>query len=384
MRFLLVNRFFGGELTPTGRMARDVAVELLRLGHEVTVLLSRSDYTAQQGSSALDGREFDLRYVREYGGGRFVRWSCFWIEALSSVSRRYWDRCLLLTDPPFLPFAAWLTRHCRTRRQLVYWWTMDIYPEALVASGRTHERSPINRILRWMNELGLRCLDGVIVLGPRQLQRLETYRKWKTHANFVTVVPPWDLRPIKRVEIAANCVLKRFGAYAKKVALYAGNLGEGHLFEQLVDAAKWFYIHKRTDWLFLFVVQGVGRHKLMSLASDLPNVLVIDYLPVEETADLLWSATVHLITMKPGWEGVIVPSKLYGTLQTRAPILFLGPTDSDTAMELIRTGRGLSLPPTASSEEVRLVLDELAGPGWVRGPVFDAHGPRSVAEFVTR
>ena len=37
MRILLVNRFFGGKQVPTGRMAEDVAEELIRLGHSVTV-----------------------------------------------------------------------------------------------------------------------------------------------------------------------------------------------------------------------------------------------------------------------------------------------------------------------------------------------------------
>src|ERR1035437_2457921 len=133
MRVLLINRFFGGQQTPTSRMLRDVAVELHRQGHEVAVLASKSNYAGSRGVFSDDDKEFTVRHVRELRGGRMLRWGSFWLRTLPWLASRRWDRCLLLTDPPFLPFAAWLTHVCRAPEQRLYWWTMDIYPEALMA-----------------------------------------------------------------------------------------------------------------------------------------------------------------------------------------------------------------------------------------------------------
>jgi hypothetical protein len=182
----------------------------------------------------------------------------------------------------------------------------------------------------------------------------------------------------------ANSVARRLGGAGIKIALYAGNLGEGHLCGEFVAAARHLLQQGRDDWRFIFAVRGSGRAGLTALAAELPNVRVMDYLPEQETAELLWAATVHLISMKPGWEGVIVPSKLYGALQTTAPALFVGPPDADTSAELTRLGRGATLPPGASGEAVAATLDDLAQPQWCREPRLDGSGPRQIAEFVSR
>ncbi len=381
MRILLVNRFFGGKQVPTGRMAEDVAEELIRLGHSVTVLASNGTYIKGGKNPAIEDTETKRR---ESGLARLTQWAWFWLKAVFGLMFFSWDRCVLLTDPPFLPLAAWLTRPFRSSRRRVYWWTMDIYPEALVAAGMISSGGLPCRSLKVLNELGLSAISGVVVLGARQLARLECYAGWNRSPGFATIVPPWDLRRVVRVENGVNRVLQRHDWAGRNVALYAGNLGEGHLCREFAEAARWFHGAGREDWIFVFVVQGSGRSSLEEMTADLPNVRVLDYLPEAETSDLLWSATVHLISMKRGWEGVIVPSKLYGALQTSAPILFIGPPDADTAAEVLRLARGATLPPGTSGADIAEKLDELAKPSWRRDPVFDSSGPGRIAEIVAR
>lgn len=192
-----------------------------------------------------------------------------------------------------------------------------------------------------------------------------------------------DRRPIPRVDPGANRVLERFGWRGRKIALYAGNLGAGHLFNEFISAARWFHDQGRTDWIFAFVGRGSRRAALEQQTASVPNVRTLDYLPESEIADLLWSATVHLISMRPGWEGVIVPSKLYGALQTGAPILFVGPSDADTAVEISRLNCGRCLAAGASGAAVAGALDELAAQPRRLEPSLDPSGPQAVAAFVT-
>jgi hypothetical protein len=69
---------------------------------------------------------------------------------------------------------------------------------------------------------------------------------------------------------------------------------------------------------------------------------------------------VHLITMSPGWEGIVVPSKLYGCIRTGRPVLFVGPENADTAREIRANDWGGVLPPGASGELVAAAILELA------------------------
>jgi hypothetical protein len=63
--------------------------------------------------------------------------------------------------------------------------------------------------------------------------------------------------------------------------------------------------------------------------------------------------------MKPGWEGIIVPSKLYGIFKTEAQVLFVGPEDADTSEELRRLRLGKVLPWGCDGETVAAAMDEL-------------------------
>ena len=382
VRVLLVNRFFGGSQTPTGRMLHDVAERLVAGGHDVVVLASKRGYVkSEAGFSSSSPSRIDVRFIWQSSATpRLVNWGWFWIQAIVRVPLMRWDRCLLLTDPPFLAVAARLSKLLRRDSRKIFWWTMDLYPDALHAAGLIDSDSVVYRALQRCVESCLGSLDGAIALGPRQLDRLKAYRRWTSVGSHI-VVAPWDDRPLPKPPAGLNRVAKKFGWENVKVALYAGNLGEGHPYAEFLDAAKWFQSRGRHDWVFVFVVRGSRVARLRVESAGLPNVRVMDYLPEADTACLLWSASVHLVSMKPGWEGIIVPSKLYGIFKTEAHVLFVGPEDADTSEELRRLRLGKVLPWGCDGETVAAAMDELERQPR-SAPFASAAGIARVAEYV--
>ena len=358
MRILLVNRHFWHEHVPTARMAYDVAAEFVNRGCEVDVLTSRSSYARTAGSTTTD-RQIKVHYIWTIGEStRLLSWFTFWLCACIRVVSMQWDRCILMTDPPFLVVAAWLDRFVHRARRKIYWWTMDLYPEAMSAQGMIKHGGIVDKFLRKINDVGICNLTGTICLGECQLARLKTYPSWNRSKEFSIVVPPWDYRMIPAVEKKRNRFMQGHGFNGQHIALYAGNLGEAHSFEELLDAAEVLHGEERKDWLFVFVARGSRRQDLENASANLENVVVLDYQPVDLTADLLWSADIHVITMREGWQGVVVPSKLYGVLQTDAPVLFVGLNDSGTALEINRRCAGKVLACGCRGEEVVRALDE--------------------------
>jgi hypothetical protein len=88
--------------------------------------------------------------------------------------------------------------------------------------------------------------------------------------------------------------------------------------------------------------------------------------------------------MSQGWQGVVVPSKLYGVLSTGAPVLFIGPKDADTVGEIGAYAAGAALPVGCQGEEVVATLETLykEHPREERLPVHD--GPARIAAFISR
>jgi hypothetical protein len=368
-------------------MVGDVAAALLDKGHEVVVLTARSSYAVTSGVvSASNETKVKVRYALTLGEKhRLLSWVLFLIQAWVRIPFMRWDRCVLLTDPPFLAALSILLRPFPRRLSNVFWWTMDLYPEILVSSGRLRESSPIHAFLRRLNGDIIRRMGGFILLGDCQLQRMRAYPTWQDR-NYV-IVPPWDRRPIAKVERANNRFLENYGLMGKKVALYAGTLGEGHTFAPLVEAARELVRSQRDDWAIVFVIRGSKKQQLTDAAKGLSSVLILDYQPVEWTSDLLWSAHVHLITMNGQSKGLVVPSKLYGVLQTEAPVLFIGPPGADTAQEIERYHAGETLSEACGGAQVLAALDRLhtlfvAGNADRTAP--DRTGPERIATLVTQ
>jgi hypothetical protein len=365
---------------------------------------------------------------------------------------------------------------------------MDLYPEALAASGRLSAQNPLYQWYLNKRQQALGASDLLLFLGETQkalvekceggkVERCEVVGGQKadgTRQTKTMVVPPWDDRG--NIALATEESLRN-------LALYAGNLGEAHCFEEILAAAP----HLPGDWKVRFAVRGAksaelkkkasqsghgltrikGRispggcadrtgqecsvlgdpstrnappegkaieqesHsrpqgdrqldelseavKLTRMATDEsdrhvptglggnahaggppalavspPNefksrseaqtargaaegkprdqetkrpgaeVEVTGYASEQETPGLLASARVHLITMSPCWEGIVVPSKLYGCIRTGRPVLFIGPENADTAREIRRNDWGVVMPSGASGEEVAAAIMTLA------------------------
>jgi hypothetical protein len=110
------------------------------------------------------------------------------------------------------------------------------------------------------------------------------------------------------------------------------------------------------------------------------TIEITGYASEEETPELLASARVHLITISPGWEGIVVPSKLYGCIRTGRPVLFVGPENADTAQEIRAHDWGKVLPAGASGEEVAAAILELAARP--TGATQSENGAKKVAELI--
>ena len=70
----------------------------------------------------------------------------------------------------------------------------------------------------------------------------------------------------------------------------------------------------------------------------------------------------HVITVKRGLEGVVVPSKLYPTLAAGRPVLGVAPEESDVVRIIRRAGCGVAAnpdDPESVAEAIRSVFDAM-------------------------
>ncbi|HEX4378702.1 MAG TPA: glycosyltransferase, partial [Candidatus Acidoferrum sp.] len=154
-------------------------------------------------------------------------------------------------------------------------------------------------------------------------------------------------------------VIRAIRADFRFVLLHAGNLGFYGAWETLIAAAH----ELQNDGVgLIFVGDGAQRSRLQELAANAPNVRFLPFFPSTKISSVLAAADAHVITIKRGLEGVVVPSKMYGILAAGRPIIAIAPKETDAAALGTRENFGCSADPDVPEEVVAIVRSLLNDP----------------------
>lgn len=345
---VLVNQFFPPAQAPTGLLLRDLASELARRGHDVTVLASSTGYggagadpelppgvrVLRVGGTATGG----LGLGAKLGGyGRFYRGVGRELARMTPPP----DALVCMTTPPFIGLQA--ARWRKTRGIPYVLWCMDLYPEALAANGWLRPGNPLNPLLRRLARLERARASAVVALGTDMAARLAA-----SGAGRIVEIPVWSrLVPSPELAVAAGRVrLARGWGADEVVLLYSGNMGRAHRAEEFAELAARLR-EEGTRARFVFAGLGPRRSdwevRWAGLFEFAPPV------PEGEVAAHLAAADVHLVSQQPGWEGVVVPSKFQAACALGRPVVFAGPPESAVGGWVAESGAGWVIAPGQSA-----------------------------------
>jgi putative colanic acid biosynthesis glycosyltransferase WcaI len=127
------------------------------------------------------------------------------------------------------------------------------------------------------------------------------------------------------------------------VAMYSGNLGLAHSFDEFLEAAR--RLRDDKSIVFLFVGDGprLVEVRAAQAREQLPNIRLLDYFPRHKLHESLSLADVHLVSMRREMTGVVVPGKLYGAMASGRPTVFVGPEHCESADTIRQAGCGFTI-----------------------------------------
>lgn len=336
MRVVFVNRYVHPDHSATSQILSDLAASLAASGVDVVLVGSRQAYDDPRadlpGQSTWHGvairRVAGTRFGRSRLVGRALDYLSFYVAvffALLGLLRRG-DVVVAKTDPPLVSLVVGLAARLRGARLVN--WLQDVFPEVAVALGEPRLPGWFARALVAARDASLRMAAANVAIGERMAARL---RPAAGHSRVV-VIPNWAHEEAVRPIAAGDSQLRReLGMHDRFVVAYSGNLGRAHDGGTIFDAAV--ALQGRGD--IAFVVIG-GGHEYARLrervaAAGLANVRFLPYQPYERLADSMAAADVHLVSLRPELEGLIVPSKFFGVLAAARPVVFVGAPDGELA-----------------------------------------------------
>lgn len=337
MRFVFINRFYWPDEPATAQLLTDLAEALAIAGHTVTVIASHPG-GAIPADETRNGvavrRVLGTRWAKRGLLGKLSDFATFYLGALLRLfaHARRDDIVVALTDPPLIGIGAWLVARLRGAR--VVHWVQDIYPEiAITLTG--HRWLGFIRPLR---NLAWRRAEACVTLGT---DMGGVVRAAGVNPHQLALIPNWAPAGLATpLPSAVDALRQAWDLQGKFVALYSGNLGRVHDLEPLLDVAELLRTH--THIVFLFVGSGAQRPALMAAAArrGLTNIYFRPPQPRANLSASLALGDLHFVTLRPGCEDAVFPSKLYGIAAIGRPVLFVGPANCELAALVREHGFG--------------------------------------------
>jgi glycosyltransferase involved in cell wall biosynthesis len=355
---VFINRFYWPDEPATAQLLTDLAESLAGRGLEVEVL---TGHPASKDSPRLERRNGVLiRRIRSSHLGRihvllrlldFLR---FIIGANWHVLRRMsrGDCLVAMTDPPMLGLWLWPAARLKGLRLLHY--CQDIYPEVAISLSSRRWLSFALGCLRPARDFSWRHSEGVVVLGE-DMAALAASRG--VSPASLHIIPNWAPVGLSPAEPHAVEHLRRsWGLESHFVVMYSGNIGRVHDLEPVLDLAQRLAGHPKI--MFVLVGGGAQRRVLEDKARQL-RLGNLRFLPPQPRSSLAASLSVgdlHLVTLKPGCEHSVFPSKFYGIVAIGRPVFFIGPDTCELAGLIRQNELGLTFP----RHELKAMTEALA------------------------
>jgi glycosyltransferase involved in cell wall biosynthesis len=353
VRVLLLNLYYPPDTSATAKMAQTV-VEALGAKHEVTVVCGRPSYDPTERrawrfyQTEKAGRLRVIRvgstdYPRTEMKKRLANYLSYVFLAVPRALLLPCDVVLAMTDPPFEGIVGALVAMLKNKPYVYN--IRDLYPDMAVG-GSIVEPGVLARVWEKLHRWALRRATRVIVLGDDMRNRI--LAKGVDPACVVVVrdgaeIPPSGAPAPKLDGEVVQAIRNGFSF----VLLHAGNLGFYGAWETLLEGAR----QLAEDGVGLvFVGDGAQKEKLEAAATGIPNVRLLPFFPNSKIPSVLAAGDAHVITVKRGLEGVVVPSKMYGILAAGKPIVAVAPAECDVVSLGKEKGFGISTNPEDAGE----------------------------------
>lgn len=359
MRIALIADTFPPLRTSGAVQLRDLSREIVRQGHELTVLLPTPELSTPWAIEDFDGARVvrlkapktkDIDYVRRTIGEFVMPFSMLRNLRRSPLAAEKWDGVVWYAPTIFLgPIAKALKRQSGCKGYLII---RDIFPEWAVDMGLMGRGLPY----RFFDAVARYQYSVADVIGVQTPGNAGYFDKWIARpGRRLEVLQNWLGAP---ADMPCSIVVGETALAGRKVFVYAGNMGVAQGMGVLLELAE--RMRGRSDVGFLFVGRGSDAQRLRedARARGLDNVVFRDEIHPDEIRNLYAQCHIGLVALDPRHRTHNIPGKFLTYMQSGLPVLASVNAGNDLVglIEQERVGRAVT---DASAETLARVAGEL-------------------------
>lgn len=327
MTVWFINRFFYPDGSATSQLLTELATDLadaFQVSVVTSAMCSNEPEVRLPAREALSQVQIHRLNSTRFGRATLLRKA---LDLLSFQLAVIWfvirnvgnsDIVVLKTDPPLLSLVT--TMALRIKRAKIINWIQDIYPEIAIRLGKFPGPAFLANGVCWWRDRALWAAQSNVVVSDSMANYLGS-----RGLTNVRIFPNWaDENRLFPVAASNNSLRSKWQLEGKFVVMYSGNFGRVHSFEEIEMAVLLLASEPHIHFVFVGDGPQCSRLKASIQEAGAANVSFKPYQPIENLCQSLGLADLHLVSLKPGMEDLVAPSKIYGVLAVGRPVAFVG------------------------------------------------------------
>lgn len=265
---IFTNHFF-----PEDFKVNDIAFELAKLGHEITVLTAIPDYPKgkffdgyslfRRRREVVNGVNVIRLPIIPRGKGGAIRlvlnylsyYFCLSVFTFFHGLKNKYDRIFVhLTSPFFIGVCA--RKLSKRQRIPLLFWVLDLWPESLISAGGISNPLIIKPQIKMVQKVYDQC--SKILISSKGFEK--SICEKGNYKDKLVYFPNWaeDVKGESPTDFDINKI-EPFASKSEDdfILLFAGNIGEAQNLNAVLEAAKLLKKEKRIKFVFV----GDGRRK---------------------------------------------------------------------------------------------------------------------------
>lgn len=334
----IVSQHYAPSTAATAQLITDLSERLFERSHNIHIITSTPQETIYHiPLTVLSSGSSSKRSL----AAKSVSGLIFTIHCLLFLPRvlKPHDHILLVSNPPFIGSIGPLLRFaCKARYTFLF---QDLFPHSAVVSGVLPSKGPLcaffRALMRWICNYSS---DIIVLSNAMKFQLISEFNLRKPPV----VIHNWSIIKPSSTRFTHNKFIHKWDLGSQFVVQYSGNLGRLHDIMTILEAAR---LQQSTNTTFLFIGGGPKDCQVHAYKSfySLNNILTKPFQARDLLPESLAACHVAIVSVSPGSESAVAPSKLYGILASSKPVILIMRSNTGLARAVIKYKVGLVVEP---------------------------------------